>query len=138
MVLCDRYTDSSEAYQGAGRGLGSARVLALHEALCGGLQPDLTVLLLPDVERALARARQRNERAMRRTGSDENRFEREGEAFYRRVHAAYDAIAVREPGRVLAIRGNGDIETVARAVRESVAARWKGRGTGTPGVAGRV
>ncbi len=105
---------SSEAYQGAGRGLGSARVLALHEALCGGLQPDLTVLLLPDVERALARARQRNERAMRRTGSDENRFEREGEAFYRRVHAAYDAIAVREPGRVLAIRGNGDIETVAR------------------------
>ena len=47
MVLCDRYTDSSEAYQGAGRGLGRERVLAMHAAVCNGFQPDLTILLLP-------------------------------------------------------------------------------------------
>ena len=56
VVLCDRYTDSSEAYQGAGRGLGSERVLAVHRAVCDDLQPDLTILLLPDVEAALRRA----------------------------------------------------------------------------------
>jgi dTMP kinase len=124
VVLCDRYTDSSEVYQGAGRGLGSARVLALHAELCGGLQPDLTVLLLPDVEKALLRARHRNERAVQVGGDDENRFERAGEDFFRRVHAGYATIAAREPQRVVAIRGNEDIETVAKAVRETVAARW--------------
>ena len=47
IILCDRYTDSSETYQGAGRGLGSEAVLAMHRVVCGDLQPDLTVLLLP-------------------------------------------------------------------------------------------
>ena len=46
IVLCDRFTDSTEAYQGGGRELGSEIVLALHHAMCGGLQPDLTILLL--------------------------------------------------------------------------------------------
>ena len=50
VVLCDRYTDSSEAYQGGGRQLGSPQVLAVHQAVCGGMQPDLTLLLLPDLE----------------------------------------------------------------------------------------
>ena len=62
IVLCDRYTDSSEAYQGAGRQLGSARILAMHAAVCNNLQPDLTLLLLPPLEAALARARRRNHR----------------------------------------------------------------------------
>ena len=57
VVLCDRYTDSSEAYQGGGRGLGAERVLAVHAAICNGLQPDLTVMLLPDFEASLGRAR---------------------------------------------------------------------------------
>ena len=125
VVLCDRYTDSSEAYQGAGRGLGSGRVLALNEALCGGLQPDLTVLLLPDVEKALKRAKHRNERAVHRGGDDENRFERAGDEFFRRVHAGYDAIAKREPNRVVAIRGDDGIEAVAETIRQQVAARWE-------------
>lgn len=123
VVLCDRYTDSSEAYQGAGRGLGSERVRALHQALCGGLQPRLTVLLLPDVETALERARQRNQRLHMANGSDENRFEAEGETFYRRVHAAYTDIARREPTRVQTIR-DGDIETVAARVRAIVSNRF--------------
>ena len=78
IVLCDRYTDSSEAYQGAGRGLGSERVRALHAAVCDGFQPNLTILLLPPLEHSLNRARRRNERHVRTRGTDENRFEREG------------------------------------------------------------
>ena len=55
IVLCDRFTDSSEAYQGAGRELGSDRVLALHAAVCDNLQPDLTLLLLPNLASSLYR-----------------------------------------------------------------------------------
>lgn len=125
VVLCDRYTDSSEAYQGAGRGLGGERVLALHNLLCGGLQPDLTILLLPDVERALRRARRRNERhRAQHEGSDENRFEAEGEAFFRRVHAGYAHIAQRDPERVALIESDGDIESIALHIREIVLTRW--------------
>ena len=122
IVLCDRYTDSSEAYQGAGRGLGSERVLAVHRALCNDLQPDLTILLLPDLEAALTRARNRNQR-YREThgGNDENRFEAEGERFYRSVHDAYATIAAREPQRVTLIGGDDPIEAVAQRVRDIVA-----------------
>ncbi len=121
IVLCDRYTDSSEAYQGAGRGLGSQRVLALHRALCDDLQPDLTILLLPDLDAALQRARQRNQAGEAHGGADENRFETEGEEFYRRVHAAYEAIASRDPQRVVCIRGDDSIEAVAQRVRAIIA-----------------
>ena len=69
IVLCDRFTDSSEAYQGAGRELGSDRILAMHAAVCNNLQPDLTVLLLPPLEAALARARRRNQRVQVSTNS---------------------------------------------------------------------
>ena len=120
VVLCDRYTDSSEAYQGAGRGLGSERVLAVHRAICDGFQPDVTVLLLPDAEKALKRAQRRNEHFRREHGgADENRFEAEGEAFFRRVYAAYGAIAEREPERVLRF-GEGSIAEVASAIREAI------------------
>lgn len=123
VVLCDRYTDSSEAYQGAGRGLGSERVLALHRAVCDDLQPDLTVLLLPELESALRRATTRNERHKRKHGADENRFEAEGEVFYRRVHEAYAAIAAREPQRVAFIGGDDGIEMVEQRVRAIVLER---------------
>ena len=102
IVLCDRYTDSSEAYQGAGRGLGTERVLAVHQAVCGGFQPELTILLLPPLEGSLARARRRNHQAQQR-GTDENRFERESDAFYGRVYEQYREIARREPGRVFVV-----------------------------------
>ncbi len=124
VILCDRYTDSSEAYQGAGRGLGGERVLAVHRALCNDLQPDLTLLLLPDVEPALHRARLRNEQHRRTHGVDENRFEAEGEAFYRRVHQAYQKIAERDPHRVRLIDGNDTIETVEQRVRAIVQERF--------------
>jgi dTMP kinase len=123
IVLCDRYTDSSEAYQGAGRQLGSDRVLALHAAVCDNLQPDLTILLLPDLAASLHRARRRNTRAVQQAGADENRFEREGDAFYQRIHAAYETIAAREPQRVVAIRDDASIDTIAATIHSVVLAR---------------
>ena len=110
-VLCDRFTDSTEAYQGGGRELGSALVLELHAAICGGLQPDLTLLLLPDIASSLARARRRNTRAAT-FGKDEGRFERENLVFYQRVYDAYRAIAAREPGRVAVLDGERPIEQI--------------------------
>ncbi|MGI4755463.1 MAG: dTMP kinase [Janthinobacterium lividum] len=124
IILCDRYTDSSEAYQGAGRGLGSDRVLALHRAVCDNLQPDLTILLLPDVDAALHRARSRNRQQKEGGAADENRFETEGEAFYRRVHQAYLNIAKRDAARVQLIEGDDTIETVEQRVRGIVLNRF--------------
>jgi dTMP kinase len=123
IVLCDRYTDSSEAYQGAGRQLGSQRVLALHAAVCDNLQPDLTLLLLPSLEASLRRARRRNDRHVQQHGTDENRFEREGDAFYQRIHQAYERIAAREPRRVEAIRDDASIEAIQARIQQIVAAR---------------
>ncbi len=123
VVLCDRYTDSSEAYQGAGRELGSSRVLAIHAAVCNNLQPDLTLLLLPDLTASLKRARRRNSRSVKQTGSDENRFEREGTAFYERIHAAYEAIAAREPQRVVAVRDDASIGKIEAIIQSIVAER---------------
>jgi dTMP kinase len=123
IVLCDRYTDSSEAYQGAGRQLGSERILAMHRAVCDNLQPDLTLLLLPSLDSSLHRARRRNQRNVQRKGEDENRFEREPDEFYRRIYHAYEDIAQREPGRVVAIRDDASIEQIATRIREIVSAR---------------
>ena len=123
IVLCDRYTDSSEAYQGAGRGLGSELVLQVHHAVCGGLQPDLTILLLPPREASLKRARRRNLRHVERRGTDENRFEQEPDEFYRRIHSAYEAIAKREPGRVVTIANDTSIDAIESLIAVVVSER---------------
>ncbi len=123
IVLCDRFTDSSEAYQGGGRMLGTARVLALHAAICDNLQPDMTLLLLPDLQTSLARARRRNQRHIEVEGSDENRFERESDEFYIRIHAAYRAIAVRESQRVLTLTDDASIDVIEGQIRDAVDAR---------------
>ena len=123
IVLCDRFTDSSEAYQGAGRELGSERVLELHRAVCNNLQPDLTILLLPPLEDSLVRARRRNQRSVRKEGKDENRFEREPDEFYARIHKAYEEIAAREPGRVVTIADNDTIHAIEARVRQLVSDR---------------
>lgn len=123
IVLCDRFTDSSEAYQGGGRELGSERVLALHEAVCGKLQPDLTLLLLPDLASSLRRARGRNLRHVQQHGTDENRFERENTEFYQRVYAAYERLAHRELQRVVMVRDDATIAAVERRIQAIVAAR---------------
>lgn len=123
IVLCDRYTDSTEAYQGGGRQLGSAIVRELHRSLCQNLQPDLTLLLLPSLERSLIRARRRNSRTVAETGTDENRFEREQDDFFRRTYEQYQAIAAREPMRVVTIDGDEPIDAVHQRIVSIVSER---------------
>jgi dTMP kinase len=123
IVLCDRFTDSTEAYQGGGRELGSKMVLELHRLICGNLQPDLTLLLLPGLEASLQRARRRNQRVAEESGPDEGRFEQEQDAFYGRVWQKYREIAQREPERVVLIEGDLTIDEVHEQIVEAVAER---------------
>jgi dTMP kinase len=115
IVLCDRFTDSTEAYQGGGRELGSDAVLTMHRLVCADLQPDLTLLLRPDFDACLLRARKRNDVQAAR-GTNENRFEQEQSAFYRRVADKYDEIAAREPVRVVTVDGDGTIDAVHQRI----------------------
>jgi len=109
IVLCDRFTDSTEAYQGSGRKLGSEAVLELHRVLCGDLQPDLTILMDSNPHASVSRARRRNKRNLKGTGRshDENRFEQETRAFFGRVRDGFAAIAKREPGRMITVDARG-------------------------------
>jgi dTMP kinase len=132
IVLCDRFTDSTEAYQGGGRKLGSEAVLELHRVLCGDLQADLTILLDSDPAMSVGRARRRNRRASHGAGknagkhhSDENRFEQQSRAFFARVHEGYRAIAAREPQRVVAVDASGTPAQTHRRIMEAVHRRLK-------------
>jgi dTMP kinase len=140
IVLCDRFTDSTETYQGSGRRLGSEVVLELHRVLCGDLQPDLTILLDSDPARSVGRARRRNRRAsLTSHGSnknagkhhpDENRFEQQTRTFFSRVREGYLAIAAREPQRVVAVDASGTPGQTHRRVMEIVGEKLRlGLGT---------
>jgi dTMP kinase len=126
-VLCDRFTDSSEAYQGGGREIGSQVVLQLHKSLCHDLQPDLTILMLSDLSASIARARRRNIEQTRVSETDENRFEKENRAFHKRVLDAFLAIAEREPQRVVKIDAKEKIEKVHKKIVQSVEERLLGK-----------
>ena len=126
VVLCDRFTDSTEAYQGGGRKLGSEPVLALHRILCGNLRPDLTILMDSDVAASVKRARRRNvARVAGDGGGDENRFEQESRAFFGRVRNAYLAIAAREPQRVVVVDARGTPEETHKQILEIVRRKLK-------------
>src|SRR5271155_4782058 len=130
IVLCDRFTDSTEAYQGGGRKLGTKPVLQLHQILCGNLQPDITLLLDNDVAFSLERARRRNRkhkdgRSEKGSEKDENRFEKEGHAFFSRVRSAYLAIAAREPHRVHVINARGTPGETHEVIMELVRKKLK-------------
>lgn len=124
IVLCDRFTDSTEAYQGGGRKLGSDAVLTLHCVLCGNIQPDLTILMDSDPAASVSRARRRN-RARLAAEADENRFERESRAFFERVHNAYHAIARREAHRFFVVDARRPAEIVHPEIVAAVRDRFK-------------
>ena len=105
-VVCDRYVDSSLAYQGLARGLGVEEVLDLNLRVTGGLLPDVTFLLLLAPEVA----------ASRRRGAD--RLEREGEPLQARVDAAYRELAGRFPDRIVAVDGDREPETIREEILE--------------------
>jgi len=130
IVLCDRFTDSTEAYQGGGRKLGSKAVLQMQEILCGNLRPDLTVLLDNEVAFSVERARRRNRkhkgaRSEKSPERDENRFEQENRAFFGRVRHAYLAIAAREPQRVLVVNARGTPNETHAVIMELVRRKLK-------------
>jgi len=128
IVLCDRFTDSTEAYQGGGRKLGSRSVLDLHRILCGNLQPELTILMDSDVAASVDRARRRNKNQAGKIGramSDENRFEQESRVFFGRVRTAYLAIATREPQRMVVVDARGTPAETHRQIVEVVRRKLK-------------
>jgi dTMP kinase len=127
IVLCDRFTDSTEAYQGSGRRLGSEPVRELHRVLCGNLQPDLTILMDSNPHASVSRARRRNKRDSKSAARahDENRFEQESRAFFGRVRDGYMAIARREPGRVVIVDARGTPGQTHERIVEIVQRRFK-------------
>lgn len=116
IVLCDRFTDSTLAYQGYARGLGAEIVLALDRIACQGLTPDLTLLIDVDVETGLARMCARNAGGT----TSETRLDDESRDFHQKVRDAYLAVARENPGRIRAIDGRGAPEKVAARVWEIV------------------
>ena len=113
IVISDRFTDSSIAYQGAGRGLGQKTVLDLDGIACHGLVPDLTICIDIDTETGLARAQAR--------GGSETRLEEQAIEFHYKVREAYHKLARTEPRRFRLIDGHGTREAIAAKVWEQVA-----------------
>jgi len=107
-VLCDRFTDASYAYQGAGRGIERDRIAALERFVQGDLRPDLTLLLDLSAEVGLARAGER---------SRPDRFESEARDFFDRVREGYLQIAAREPERVKVIDASPALAQVQRQIQ---------------------
>lgn len=112
-VVCDRFTDATYAYQGAGRGVASERIAVLEQWVQQGLRPNLTLLLDLPVAQGLARAG---------TRSAPDRFEREQQAFFERVRSAYLDAATREPKRIRVIDASQDIAAVQEQLAAALAA----------------
>jgi dTMP kinase len=111
-VICDRYVDSSVAYQGIARGLGLERVLELNLAVVEGLMPDRTILIEIGLADAAARM-----------GDDLDRIEREGDGFRARVAAAYRELAARYPDRYVTVDGTAAPETIAEEIHGALRRR---------------
>jgi len=121
-VLCDRFTDATYAYQGAGRGLGDDQIRPLELLVQRARRPDLTLLLDVPVAVGLQRARRRNQD----TGiehADQDRFERQRAEFFERVRAAYLVRAAAEPGRVSVIDAGRSADEVTSQIIEVLGAR---------------
>jgi dTMP kinase len=104
-IVCDRFVDSTVAYQGAGRGLGEEFVDSVNRLVAGEFLPHLTILLRVDPEVAAARP-----------GRGDDRFEAEGIEFQRRVAAAYDELADRHPERIAVVDGTDAIDAIAAEI----------------------
>ncbi len=114
IVVSDRFTDSTLAYQGFARGLGFDKVLAAHELALGSLFPDLTIGLDVDLQASLARARRRNQETT--AASFETRIDQHSLDFHAKVVEGYRAVAALEPTRFRMVDGTGSAEQVAERV----------------------
>jgi len=124
VILCDRFADSTVAYQGYGRGLDVALLNQLNDVAVAGAWPQLTLLLDLDPEQGLRRALARNLKAG--NNASEGRFEAEHLDFHRRVREGYLALASLSPHRFVTIDASADAEAVGRTVWETVSQRLRG------------
>lgn len=124
IVLCDRFTDATIAYQSAGRGIKPDTIALLNNLACQSRTPDLTILIDCDAATGLGRARQRIDSS---TGPREERFELESMAFHQRVRESYLTIARQEPDRFIIIDGNGSMDEISTQIAEQVAMRLTGK-----------
>lgn len=118
IVLCDRYTDATYAYQGGGRGIDDALIDPLATLAQRGLWPTLTILLDAPVAPSLARARARSGKS--------DRIESEAVAFFERVRARYLARAAADPQRIRVVDANGTPDAVSERILAVVAPLWEG------------
>jgi len=116
VVLCDRFSDSTIAYQGAAGGIDTATIKQIHKLVLGDFQPDLTLLLDMPVEDAFVRVRGR--------GGAEDRFEAMEHGFHARLRTAFLELAAAEPDRIRTIDARPDEQTVATAIAHIVDDRW--------------
>jgi dTMP kinase len=116
-VICDRFADSTMAYQGYGHQLGRGSVEALYQTVVGDFAPDLTLILDIPVEAGLARTGGR--------AHAENRYERMDASFHERVRTGFLEIARTDPGRCVVIDATGNLERVTALVTDAVATRLK-------------
>ena len=112
VVLCDRFADSTRAYQGAGGAVDAAIIAQLESAVVGEMRPDLTLIFDLPVAEGLRRALSRN--------GGEERFEAKGEAFHERLRAAYLDIARSEPDRCVVIDAAASLDAVEAAIAVAV------------------
>ena len=115
-VICDRFYDSSRAYQGAAGGAAASLLRALEAEVVGELIPDLTLILDLPAGVGLARAAKR--------GQGEGRFEAKGAQFHERLRAAFLEIAAAEPKRCRVIDANADLDTVSERIAAALDERW--------------
>lgn len=118
VVLCDRFSDATFAYQGAGRGLDPHVIRQINDYSSMQLKPDMTLLFDLPVETGLQRATERNNQLAHPSATD--RFEREKIDFHRRIREAYLDILKNEPHRVRLIDASRDIETIQADVRRHI------------------
>ena len=116
-VLCDRYIDSTVAYQGSGRGIATDSIESVNALATGGLKPDLTLLFDIEPEEGLKRALKRIDSTQ---GAREDRFELEHLDFHRRVREGFLGLAEREPERIKVIDASREVELIHKEVREIV------------------
>jgi dTMP kinase len=108
VILCDRYTDATLAYQGYGRGVNISLIEEMNRRATGGLTPQCTIVLDCPVEVGMARAQ------------GEDRFEREGNAFHQRVREGYLRVARHDPQRVRVVSGEGEPSAVQEQIRRII------------------
>ena len=123
IVVCERYTDATSAYQGYGRGLDLSIVEKLNQIATGGLRPDFTLFLDVPIQEGLKRARKEKKDFSHGKG---DRLEQENFGFHQKVRKGYLALAKKEPQRIKLISGNGTIQQIHQKICDEVMKKLKG------------